>query len=72
LAGKLQVSIAVFTASGALLSAAYFDIDSMLVALAVSTRRIVSEALAEQRSPLGLRGRAPLPITGLQPPQVRV
>ncbi len=48
LAGKLRVSLTTFLVSGALLSAAYYDIDYLLIGLVGALRFIVQRALKEE------------------------
>ena len=69
LAGALQVSVLVFLVGGASLSAAYFDIDYLLVAMLAALRGVVKRALLEPAPmptetavPLRSRGYAPVPV----------
>jgi putative inorganic carbon (HCO3(-)) transporter len=58
LAGALQASVLVFLVGGASLSAAYFDIDYLLVAMLAALRGVVERALREP---------APIPKTEVMP-----
>ncbi len=57
LASKLRVSITAFIVSGSFLSAAYFDIDYLLIGLASALRFIVIRALKEKPVAVTLAGR---------------
>lgn len=50
LAMKLRVSLAAFIVSGSLLSAAYYDIDYLLIGLISALRFVVTRALKEQQA----------------------
>ncbi len=61
MAGALRVSVAVFLLGGASLSAAYYDIDYLLVAMLAALRELVERSLRPQSTtPRGL-GRAAAP-----------
>ena len=47
LAAKLRISLLAFMISGALLSAAYYDIDYLIICLLAAVRRIVAREVTE-------------------------
>jgi probable O-glycosylation ligase (exosortase A-associated) len=68
MAGALRVSVIVFLVGGASLSAAYYDIDYLLVAMLVALRELVERTLREPAAPppaaaLPIRARAAMPET---------
>ncbi len=61
LAGHLRLSLLAFVVSGGLLSAAYRDVDYLLVGLLAATRLIVRRAVGEAvRQPAGAHGPRPV------------
>ena len=62
LAVKLRVSLTTFLVSGALLSAAYYDIDYLLIGLVSALRFIVQRALKEEPAKAGAPGRRGRPV----------
>jgi len=64
MAGALRISVVVFLIGGASLSAAYYDIDYLLVAMLAVLRDLVERALREQPTPaVAVRAAAaPVPV----------
>jgi putative inorganic carbon (HCO3(-)) transporter len=62
MAGALRISVLVFLIGGASLSAAYYDIDYLLVAMLAVLRDLVERALREQPAPVPVARAAATPV----------